>query len=204
MAIEIHVDHRAAIIIFISGGSILSSDNILISNGVTGEFAFVTPSVWDDLKEDIFEIEEESFSSSLCDSKDDLLKLINSPTSIFIVLRIPSVSRVIGYLAADMLEGFSEVPGITSDPYIDQGKTIYIVSVAIHRDWRRLGLGVATQKECLRVASQRGFKRVTAHIESGAASRMGLGARVLMSFANWYGTGRTFDYVEFSTHLRET
>ncbi len=182
----------------------MTSDNITISHGVTGEFAFVTPSVWDDLKEDIFQIEEESFSSSLCESKDDLLKIVNSPTSLFIVLRSPSVSGVIGYLAADLLEEFSEVPGTTSDPYFDQGKTVYIVSVAIHRDWRRLGLGVATQKECLRVASQRGFMRVTAHIERGAAFRMGLGARVLMSFDNWYGTGRTFDYVEFSTHLRET
>jgi ribosomal protein S18 acetylase RimI-like enzyme len=177
----------------------LKSDYMVISNGFKGEFILVTHSLWDDLKEDIIEIEEESFSSTLCDSKDDLLKIVDSPTSIFLVLRIPSVSRIAGYIAADMLEGFADVPGTTSDPYFNQGKTIYIVSVAIHPDWRRRGFGNALQEECLRWASRRGFERVTAHIERGAAARMGLGARVLMSFANWYGTGRSFDYVEYST-----
>jgi ribosomal protein S18 acetylase RimI-like enzyme len=169
-----------------------------ISNGFKGEFISVTHSLWDDLKEDIIEIEEESFSSTLCDSKDDLLKIVDSPTSIFLVLRIPSVSRIAGYIAADMLEGFADVPGTISDPYFNQGKTIYIVSVAIHPDWRRRGLGVALIRECLRLVSLKGIERATAHIESGSLSRIGLGARVLKSFKNWYGTGRTFDYVEFT------
>ena len=177
----------------------MKSDDMAISNGFKGEFILVTHSVWDDLKEDIIEIEEESFSSTLCDSKDDLLKLVDSPTNIFLVLRIPSVSKVVGYIAADLLEEFADVPGITSDPYFKQGKTMYIVSVAIHPDWRRRGFGIALQEECLRWASRKGFERATAHIESGAASRMGLGARVLTSFENWYGTGRTFEYIEYAT-----
>ena len=177
----------------------MNSDYMAISNGFKGEFILVTHSLWDDLKDDIIEIEEESFSTTLCDSKDDLFKIVDSPTSIFLILKIPSVSRVAGYIAADMLEGFADVPGTTSDPYFNQGKTIYIVSIAIHPDCRRRGLGIALQEECLRWASRRGFERATAHIESGATARMGLGAKVLMSFANWYGTGRTFDYVEYLT-----
>ena len=172
-----------------------------MSIGDLPEFLQVTPSVWDAVQADIIQIEEESFPLPIRDSAEYLLALASSPTSIFLVLRIPSVSKIVGYIAADVLEKFTDVPGITSDPHFNEGKTIYIASVAIRPEWRRQGLGTALQKECLRRALEKGFKRAMAHVQSGAAARMGLEAQVLMSFENWYGTGQTFDYVEFSTSM---
>src|SRR5438270_9695085 len=95
------------------------------------EFLQVTHSVWDAVQADIMQIEEESFSPSIRDSAEYLGALASSSTSIFLVLRFPSISKVVGYIAADALEKFSDVLGITSDPDFNQGNSIYIASVAI-------------------------------------------------------------------------
>lgn len=157
----------------------------------------VTPSIWNALQSEILKIEDESFPPSLADSEKDLCMVVYSPTGIFLVLSLTHSHKVIGYIAADLLENFPDIPGTDSDPQFKKGNTVYIESVAVHSDWRGCGLGSILIRECLRLVSQKGIERVTAHIESGSVSRIGLGARVLKSFENWYGTGRTFDYVEF-------
>lgn len=149
------------------------------------------------MRADILKIEDESFPPSLADSEKDLRRVADSPTGIFFALSLPPSPRVLGYIAADLLENFPDIPGAASDPHFKKGNTIYLKSVAVHPDWRGRGLGTTLIRECLRLVSQKGIERVTAHIESGSVSRIGLGARVLKSFENWYGTGRTFDYVEF-------
>jgi hypothetical protein len=175
----------------------LTADNYALVPGGDGwEFAFLTQGVWDEWKKDIIRIEEESFSASLCNTEEDLQKVINSPTGLFLAIRLVS-SEIAAYLAADLLEEFTDVPGVTSDPYFNQRKTIYIVSVAVDRRWQQEGLGLAIQEESLKWAARKGYERVTAHIAQGAATQMGLGARVLGSFDNWYDTGRTFEYVEY-------
>lgn len=161
------------------------------------ELVAVTPSMWNAVRADILKIEDASFPSSLADDEKDLRRVADSPTGIFLVLIFPPSSKVLGYIAADLLERFPDIPGTVSDPHFNKGNTIYLESVAVHPAWRGRGLGTALTRECLRRVSQRDIERVTAHIESGSVNQLGLRARVLKSFENWYGTGRTFDYVEF-------
>jgi len=167
------------------------------SVGDRAEIVAVTPSMWDAIRPQILEIEDESFPPSLADSEDDLRAIVYSPTGIFLALRAASSRQVLGYIAADLLEKFPNIPGTTSDPQFNKGNTIYIESVAVHPDWRRRGFATALVRECLKKALQRGIKRITAHIDRRAKTRIGVGVLVLNSFSNWYQTDRTYDYVEF-------
>lgn len=159
----------------------------------------VIPLVWPSMQREIVDIENKSFEPSIRDDLDYLSTLVHSSTSIFLALKDLTSGKCISYLAADQLENFPETPGVLSDAHFGCKDTIYIASVAVHPSWRRRGFGIALQKECLRRAFQRGFLRATGHVQHGALARMGLGGRALRSFEDWYGTGRTFDYVEIST-----
>jgi ribosomal protein S18 acetylase RimI-like enzyme len=162
------------------------------------ELIEVSASEWPGLVGEVREIEEMSFPRALRDSVRDLYKIVKSPTRIFLALKaIHTPPLLVGYLAADLLEKFAEVPGIVSDQHFGKEDTIYLESVAIRADWQGRGLARALTQECLRRASERGLVRATAHIEKGAAERIGLKAQVLECFGNWYGTGRKFEYVEF-------
>ena len=165
------------------------------------DFVSVVPSSWPGLREGIIDIEQKSFPASIRDSVESLYELVCSSTSIFLALRFRSDRDVVGYVVADLLEKFPDIPGVATDPCFGRDNTIYVYSVAVQRDWSRRGLGVALQKECLRRASFRGIERATAHVRSGALDRMRLGGRVIASFKNWYDTGSTFDYMEFLTSL---
>jgi hypothetical protein len=48
------------------------------------------------------------------------------------------------------------------------------------------------------LALQRNFRRVTAHMKAGRASKIDQTIRVLRPFANWYRTGEVYEYVEFN------
>lgn len=174
----------------------LRKNSQLQLHGQKSEVITVTPSIWNYLRSDILKIEYESFPSSLADSENDLHKLVDSPTGIFLALSLPSPYRVIGYIAADLLECFSDIPGATADPHFGKRDTIYVASVAVLPNWRGRGFGTALMRECLQVALRKGIERFTAHIQTGAVTRTGLAMNVLKSFTDWYGTGRTFDYVE--------
>lgn len=156
----------------------------------------VTSAKWTAIKADIRNIEQVSFPPPIRDTPEYLFGLVKSPTSIFLAMEIGD-SMVVGYIAADVLEKFSNVPGIKSDPDFNKRTTIYIESVAVLPHWRKQGLGIALETQCITRAHERGFNRVTAHIQRGVSEKMGMNVKVLRTFKNWYGTGRTFDYVEF-------
>jgi len=177
----------------------LKSDDLSISKSEGTVIKIITQDLWNRLKNDIIQIEEDAFSSLFCNSQDDLLKVVDSCTGLLLASQTNPLQKITGYLAADLLEEFTDVPGISADLNYDRGNSIYIVSIAVHREWQKMGFGLALQTECLRWAKRKGYERVTAHIARGAAERMGLGARVLGSFENWYDTGRIFDYVEYAT-----
>ena len=177
-----------------------SPGTFALQTGQVAQIIEVTSPVWLSVRADVLSIERKSFPPSIRDSPQYLSQLVRSSTCIFLALRIFTVARVVGYLAADVLEDFPNIPGVTSDPHFHRKDTFYIASVAIDPAWRQRGLGIALQKDCLRRASQRGFERATAHVHHGALSRMGLGGRELRSFDNWYETRRTFDYVELPTN----
>lgn len=132
----------------------------------------------------------------MADSEKDLRKLVDSPTGIFLALSLLSSNRVIGYVAADLLESFSNIPAANADPHFGKRDTIYVASVGVLPNWRGRGFGTVLMRECLQVASQKGIERVTAHIETRSVARTGLTMKVLKSFTDWYGTDSTFDYVE--------
>jgi len=160
------------------------------------ELITVTPSLWNDLRSDILKIECASFPPSLADNDKDLQKLANSSSGIFLILTLPSPFRAIGYIAADLLEYFADIPGIAADPHFGQRDTIYVESVAVLPAWRGRGFGTALMRKCIQVAVQKGMHRVTAHVHSGSVIRTGFAIKAVKSFRDWYGTGNTFDYVE--------
>jgi L-amino acid N-acyltransferase YncA len=165
-------------------------------SGQRAEVLEVSSSMWGQLRGDVLEIENASFPSSLADTEEHLRKIVDSPTGIFLVLRLLSTNKVAGYAAADLLECFPDIPGIGTDSHFGKKDTVYIDSIAVLLYSSGRGFGMSLMRRCLEMALQGGIRRATAHIQSGSASRMKLAMNVLGYFPNWYGTGRTFDYVE--------
>ena len=152
--------------------------------------------MWSELRADLLEIESASFPPSLADTEEHLRKIIDSPTGIFFILRALGSTKVAGYAAADLLERFADIPGISTDRHFGQKDTVYIDSIAVLPYSRGRGFGMLLIRQCFEMALRRGIRRATAHIQSGSGKRMKLSMNVIGSFPNWYGTGRTFDYVE--------
>lgn len=157
------------------------------------------PADWNRLRGRIAYIEEISFAPSIRDDMTTLRRRAQSPTAIFLVGKLRRTDQVIAYLAADWLEFFSHIPAVKEDRHFGRGDTIYIESIAVEPRWRGRGLGMALQRECLRRAAAAGIGRATAHLRRGVAARIGLKAKILATYENWYNTGETYDYVEFAT-----
>lgn len=159
----------------------------------------VTASNWAVFMPSVMKIEHASFPASIRDSSSYYSRLTRSPASIFLALSVARRDNIVGYLAADALERFPRIRGLVLDPHFRRRDTIYIASVAVDAAWRHRGFGIDLQRECLRRAASRGFVRATAHVHHGALAHMRLEGTVIQSFPNWYGTGRTFDYIEIPT-----
>lgn len=172
----------------------IKSPMMTIPNDTT--FIAVTADTWGTFQADIIDIEQASFPPPIRDTLEYLRSLAYSPKSIFLAAKARN-SKIVGYIAADILENFADIPGVSSDPEFNNGTTMYIASVAVHPKWRKQGLGNALQKECITQAALRGFKRVTAHIRQSALPKLTLKTKALQSFSNWYNTNQFFDYVEF-------
>lgn len=161
----------------------------------------ISKSNWDQVRKHILAIEENSFPPSIRDSTASLKKIAYSPTAIFLTLNLDPEGDILGYLTADRLEKFPDIPGLKEDRHFKLGDTIYISSVAVSSPWRNKGLGKKLQIECFQRAFDSGYNRITAHIRKGAAFKIDKHAKILSSHPNWYQTGITFDYVEFLHHM---
>jgi GNAT superfamily N-acetyltransferase len=146
--------------------------------------------------DDVVLIEEASFPPSIRDSPTYLVKLAESPLELFLLATVTPDDKVVGYLAAERLELFEDVPGVRFDPHYGLGDSIYLASVAVLEPYRHKGIGTEMQASCLSLARKSNFQRVTAHVRSGALERMRLSGRVLQTFGDWYRTGEPYDYVE--------
>lgn len=154
----------------------------------------VTPHDWKQFEPTIIRFECESFPPGLREQPAELRALIESPTSIVIGVRSED-GMLGGYIASDVLERFGNVPGIEDDPHWGHRDTHYIASVVVRPNLRHRGIATALTRQCVRVACQRGFRRVTAHMQADAARKIDDRTRVLGSHPDWYGTGRVFEYV---------
>jgi ribosomal protein S18 acetylase RimI-like enzyme len=163
------------------------------------EVVRIQPTEWNLFAQRILEIECDSFPPSIQESPKALKKIVESPTSIVFGLTASSDSTLIGYLAADRLEFFKDVPGVPGDPNFGAFNTLYIASLAIASNFRGAGLGVFLTKSCITEALALGFSRVTAHVDRKTFTRSGIEFNVLGCFSNWYKTGRTFDYLELKS-----
>ena len=152
---------------------------------------------WSRFADQILRIEARSFPLSLRDSRSDLKRLIESPTSIGLGVSSGDSEILLGYIAGDLLESFRAVPGVASDPHFGKRDTLYIESLAVDSPARHQGVGIALTRAFLNSAKKNGFTRVTAHVETGSLQKTPFSHRVHKTFDNWYGTGRRFDYVEF-------
>lgn len=157
----------------------------------------IGPLKWKLFANEMIDLEARSFSSSLRDSPQALRRLVESPTSIALGLTVRPSGLLAGYVAGDLLESFPNIPGIKSDPHYGHRDTSYIESLAVSPQWRHQGYGTTLMRSFLARTVEAGLKRTTAHIASWSLSKIGLRFHVLASFDNWYGTGQTFDYVEF-------
>lgn len=172
------------------------ASNLLIQEEVA-DIVRIRPQEWTSYRSQIIEIERVCFPPSLRDSVETLERIFKSSTSVVLGLKIRDHSGLVGYLAADRLELFAEIPGIAPDQNFGKANTLYLASVAVDAEFRHGGLGALMIRTCVDEAYVKGFKRVTAHVDSLALRRSGIRFRVKQSFGNWYGTGRKFDYIEF-------
>ena len=162
--------------------------------GQHGTFMRVTAKNWHTVKKHVLEIERESFAPSIQESEDDLMETVSSPSSISLVAFVAE-RTLVGYAMGDELECFGDIPGTRSDPHYGRRDTIYVSSVAVHSEWRGLGIGVQFEREIIRLAHVAGYSRVTAHIRTSANLANQLTRKAMGTFSNWYGTGISFDYV---------
>jgi ribosomal protein S18 acetylase RimI-like enzyme len=160
----------------------------------------IAEALWPSARARVMLIEQASFAPSIQGSAAEYDGLIAVPTRIAIGAYVHKAeSDLVGFLLAAGLEEFKDIPGVADDPHVDLGDTTYLWSVAVDPDWRRRGLGIALEKECLVQSKLRGRPRVSAHIRHKALTKLGIGGRVIRTYDNWYGTGEKFDYVEFLT-----
>lgn len=163
----------------------------------TTELFQIEPVDWNIFANQILEIERNSFPPSLRDSRRALQSLIQSRTSVALGLRAKISGVLAGYIAGNLLEAFTDIPGIIADPHFGYQDTMYIESLAVSSEWRHRGCGTALTRSFLKRAVEMNFQRTTAHIASESAAKIMLPFRVLGSIDNWYKTGRTFQYIEF-------
>lgn len=166
---------------------------------ISGDVSLVQikPSLWRTVQRDIFAIENESFPPSIREWNEALRKAALSPSSLVLAGKVSRGNSVVGYLLADRLESYGDVPGTKEDPHFGLHDTLYITSVAVHPKWRGKGLGTALQREARAWAGRQGYKRVAAHLRQGVATKLSAFYETYGSFDNWYDTGEAYDYVVF-------
>jgi ribosomal protein S18 acetylase RimI-like enzyme len=174
---------------------------VTVRQGAPNLFCMSSPD-WDKFKAKMLRFEREQFPASLQETAADLQILIQSPTSIVIGVRTED-NPLAGYVASDVLERFGDVPGTQRDRHWGHGDTHYIASVVVAPDLRHQGVGARLIQDCARAAFERGFRRVTAHVEAGAARKIDPRTCVLGSYPDWYGTGRLFEYIELIPEIAQ-
>ena len=161
------------------------------------EVFHLSPNDWSRFEPSILQFERDYFPAGLQEDPADLKDLIQSPSSIVLGVRTGGVPLA-GYVASDALERFGDVPGVEADPHWNHGDTHYIAVVVVASPLQHQGVAKALTHRCIDEARRNGAPRVTAHMEAGAGGKLTTGARVLGTYSNWYGTGRTFEYVELA------
>lgn len=155
---------------------------------------------WERFESHILAFELQQFPAALQEDPSDLRTLIQSPTSIVIGVRTED-DPLAGYIASDLLEQFGEIPGVSSDPHWNHHDTHYIAAVVVAPRLRHQGIATLLTKSCVKATLSRGIRRLTAHMVAGAAAKIDSRIRVIGSYPDWYGTGRTFEYIEIPTDV---
>jgi len=155
----------------------------------------ITPGDWSQFGPRIVSFEDQ-FHQKLRDDEKCLRGLVESDTSIVIGARCEE-TPLAAYLASDMLELFSEIPGIKSDPDFGCRDTHYIESIAVAREFQHRGIATKLYERALELALQQNLRRARAHMKAGSAKKLDQTIRVIRRCDNWYGTGEVYEYVEF-------
>jgi ribosomal protein S18 acetylase RimI-like enzyme len=166
-----------------------------LANGVRVEFANVTAETWPTFQNEILLLERCSFPPSIRDSEESLRELAHSKTGVFIAGYSQEQAQVVGYCCGDRLNKFDDIPGVSTDLHRHATTSFYMSSVAVHPSWRKLGIGLALERECIARARQHHYTRITAHVRHGFATKISRHASILSSYDNWYDTGEKYDYV---------
>jgi hypothetical protein len=154
----------------------------------------ITPGDWSQFGPRIVRFEDQ-FHPNLRDDDKCLRGLVESETSIVIGARCEK-TPLAAYVASDMLEHFSKIPGTKSDPHFGDRDTHYIASIVVAPEFQHRRITTKPYKKVLVLALQRKFRRVTAHMKAGSAKKIDQTIRVLQPFPDWYGTGEVYEYVE--------
>jgi ribosomal protein S18 acetylase RimI-like enzyme len=166
-----------------------------LANGFRAEFANVTAETWPSFRNGILLLEHCSFPPSIRDSEESLRELAHSKTGVFIACYSQEQAQVAGYCCGDRLNKFDDIPGVSTDLHRHATTSFYMSSVAVDPSWRKLGIGLALERQCIARARQRDYTRITAHVRHGLATKISRDASILSSYDNWYDTGEKYDYV---------
>lgn len=161
----------------------------------------VNLSTWPLYRDSVLDIERSSFAPSIADDMEDFERLLRVREAIMIVARLITRKGVVGYVAGAALEAFSDIPGVKSDSSFGRGNTLYVESLAVLPSVRGQGIGGTLLRGLLSHTRTRGLTRVVAHVETASACHLGLAVAKGTVFDDWYGTGQSFQYVEFTVPL---
>ena len=148
------------------------------------------PVVWNHIKRGIMNAEQ-VFSESIQSDEDELREVFEDPRSITLVAMYED--RVIGYAAGGPLENYVLIEGVEKDENFGEQNTIYLFSIVVLPEFQGHAFGHELRKGLLQIAKERGYYFVTAHHQKGIGSSRG--DQILNEFKNWYGTGKTYEYV---------
>ncbi|MEE9465845.1 MAG: GNAT family N-acetyltransferase, partial [Candidatus Neomarinimicrobiota bacterium] len=125
-------------------------------------------------------------------TKTTIKKYFNYPKTLPFVARYQGA--IVGYIIGVPLEYFARDPWAKFDQNLGLGNTLYTYAFVILARYRGNGFARTLKRVYLNWAKKHHYRYITGHVQEGVARQFSLDTTVVKRFANWHGSGRTFEY----------
>lgn len=125
-------------------------------------------------------------------TKTTIRKYFNYPRTLPFVARSQGV--IVGYIIGVPLEYFARESWAKFDQNLGQGNTLYTYAFVIQARYRGNGFARTLKRVYLNWVKKHNYRYVTGHVLEGIARQFSPDTTIVKRFANWHGSGRTFEY----------
>ena len=144
---------------------------------------------------DLMEVSESlagEFGSSARLTKTTIRKYFNYPKTLPFVARFRGA--IVGYIIGVPLEYFAHDAWAKFDLNLGRGNTLYTYAYVILSRYQGNGFAQTLKRVYLSWARKRNYRFVSGHVLEGIARRFSAETIIVKRFANWHGSGQTFEY----------